>query len=64
MSRTKKVPFVDALDIWLETATEDEIMMTALQLRVWAATRRFKFRIKVEMIPQAEVVDAATKGGK
>jgi hypothetical protein len=51
MSRTKKVPFADSLDIWLETASEIEIRDAAGAMAVWARVRRFPWRLKIEAAP-------------
>lgn len=48
MSRTKRVPFADSLDIWLETASEIEIRDAAGAMAVWARVRRFPWRFKIE----------------
>lgn len=69
MSRTKKVPFVDALDIYLEVCTEDEFRGVISHLGVWAKIRKLGFRIRLESDPvtvkkSLPLLDAADKGGK
>jgi hypothetical protein len=50
MSRTKKVPFFDALAIWLETADEQEIRDGAVSMSIYARQRRFSFNIRIEPV--------------
>lgn len=52
MSRPKKT-FADALDIFMETASEDEIRGIVASVAVWARVRRLGFRVYIE--------DAATR---
>lgn len=51
MSRTKQIPFHDALAVWLETADEVEIRDGAVMLGIYARQRKFAFRIRVEAAP-------------
>lgn len=48
MSRTKKIPFADALDIFLETAAEEEIRDAIASVKAWAQQRKFGFRVRIE----------------
>lgn len=61
MSRPKKIPFADALDVYLETASEDEIRGAAASLAVWARVRKFGFRVKVETILDKVPKEGAAK---
>jgi hypothetical protein len=48
MSRTKKLPFADALAIWCETAPEEEIRDGAVMMGIYARQRKFAFRVRIE----------------
>lgn len=50
MSRTKKVPFADSLAIWAETAPEQEIRDGVVSLSIYARSRGFKWRIRIEPV--------------
>lgn len=54
MSRTKKIPFADALDIFLETAPEEEIRDAIASVKAWAQQRKFGFRVRIEPINTPE----------
>lgn len=47
MSR-RKGTFADALDIFGETGSEQEVRDAANQLGVWARVRKLGFKVKVE----------------
>ncbi len=59
MSRTKKVPFFDALAIWLETADEQEIRDGAVSMSIYARQRRFNFNIRIEPVLVKQVSEDA-----
>ncbi len=51
MARTKKVPFIDSLAVWCETASEEEIRDGAVMLNIYARQRKFQFRVRLEAAP-------------
>lgn len=47
MSRTKKVSFVDAADIYLETASATEVRDLAVMVATYSKARKLPFRVTV-----------------
>ena len=54
MARPKKVTFADSLDIWLETAQEQEIRDAITAAGTWARVRKFGFKIRIEEVKKEE----------
>lgn len=50
MSRTKKVPFADALAIWCETCDEQEFRDAVVSMGVYARQRKLGFTIRIEPV--------------
>lgn len=50
MGRRKIVPFADALAVWAETAPEEEIRDCVVSLSIYARSRGFKWRIRIEPV--------------
>lgn len=48
MSRPKKVTFTDALAVWAETASEQEIRDGVVMLSIYARQRKMAFSIRIE----------------